>query len=179
MSSVLEKFNFRVLTIGHAIFHSTDYAFDYVLYPFVIYKLGPFYGGVVMAVLATTINLSLFYIYDSFKKDWLGIEIAKEMVENFFKEEKEIVKKSWRKSGKIFFYWLFHRNKLGQFIFLSLHFDPLITVIYMRPGHHLYNGLSKRDWKIFWSSVVISNAWWTGIAFVAISTLKGIIMKFF
>jgi len=172
MPSVLRKLNLKILAIGHIVFHSTDYAFDYVLYPFVIYKLGPLNGGVVMAVLAIAITLSILYIYDFLEKDWLGIETVKELVENFFKEEEVVARKSWKMKGKRLLYWVFHRNKIGQFLFLSIHFDPLITTIYMRPGYHLYNGLRKRDWKIFLGSTIVSNAWWTGVAFTAISVVK-------
>jgi hypothetical protein len=175
----LKKINLKILVIGHLIFQTFDYAFDYVLYPFVIYKYGPLYGGVAMAALAAAICLGILWVYDLLEKDWLGIETVKELVENFFKEEEEMAKKSWKKTGKKILYWVFHRNKVGQFIFLSLHFDPLITTIYMRPGYHLYNGFSRRDWKIFWSSVIVSNAWWTGVAFVVIASFREILAKFF
>jgi hypothetical protein len=177
--SSLKKFNLKILAIGHAIFHSFDYGFDYILYPFVIYKLGPFQGGIVMALLSVAVCLLIAYIYDLLEKDWLGIETVKELVENFFKEEEEIARKKWKKWSKNILNWVFHKNKIGQFLFLSLHFDPLITTIYMRKGFHLYNGFSKRDWGIFWSSVIVSNIWWTGLAFTAISAFKGIFERFF
>lgn len=175
----IKKFNFKILAIGHLIFHSADYAFDYLLYPFVIYKLGPLYGGIIMTMLAAAFCLAIVWVYDFLEKDWLGLETVKELVENFFKEEEEIARKKWRKRGKKIMSWVFHKNKVGQFMFLSLAFDPLITTVYMRPGYHLYNGFSKRDWKIFWGSVFVSNAWWTGIAFMAVSSFEGIMGKFF
>lgn len=182
----LKKFNLKMLVVGHIVFHFSDYGFDYVLYPFVIYKYGPLLGGTFMALLATFICLAIAYVYDFLEKDWLGVETAKELVENFFKEEEEMAKKSWRrrrrslkKKGKRILYWIFQKNKLGQFLFLSIHFDPLITTIYMRPGYHMYNGFSRRDWKIFWGSTIVSNAWWTGVAFTAISMIKGLVMNFF
>ncbi|MDD5396526.1 MAG: hypothetical protein PHW24_00510 [Candidatus Moranbacteria bacterium] len=175
----IRKFNLKILAIGLVVFNSFDYAFDYVLYPFVIYKYGPLLGGIVMGILATVICLFILWVYDLLEKDWLGIEAVKELVENFFKQEEDIAKKSWRRTGKRMMYWLFHKNKIGQFLFLSIHFDPLITSIYMRPGYHLYNGLTRRDWKIFLGSTIVSNVWWTGIAFVAVSTLKETVIKFF
>lgn len=171
----LKKFNLKLLVIGHAVFHTLDFAFDYMLYPFVIFQLGIVYGGLAMCLLSVLICLFIVYAYDFLEKDLLGIETAKELVEEFFKEEEDEAKKSWRKTGKKFLSWVFHKNKVGQFIFLSLHFDPLITTIYMRPGYHLYNGLSRRDWKIFWGSAFVSNAWWTIIAFTGVSVVEGII----
>ncbi|EKE19466.1 MAG: hypothetical protein ACD_9C00004G0002 [uncultured bacterium] len=182
----LKKFNLKMLLVGHIVFHSSDYAFDYLLYPFVIFTYGPLYGGIVMTILASVICLSIAYVYDLLEKDWLGVESVKELVEKFFEEEEEIARKglrrkkqSLKRKGKRLLYWIFQKNKWGQFIFLTIHFDPLITTIYMRPGYHLYNGFSRRDWKIFWASTVVSNAWWTGVAFVAVSALKGLIVRFF
>ena len=175
----LKKFNVKILAIGHAIFHASNYGFDYVLYPFVVYKLGPLYGGVVMSILAIIITLSLLFVYDHLKKDWLGLETMKELVDDFFKEEEREVKKNWKKKWKKIFNYIFNKNKIGQFIFLSIQFDPLITTIYMRSGHHLYNGLRTRDWKIYLASTVVANVWWTGIAFAAISVLREGIVKFF
>lgn len=175
----IKKFNLRILALGHFVFHSLNYGFDYVLYPFVIYKYGPLYGGIVMGALAASICLIISWVYDFLKRDWLGIEAVKQLVEDFFNEEKEIAKKLWKKKAKKFLGWIFHKNKTGQFLFLSIQFDPLITVIYMRNGSHLYNGFSLRDWKIFWGSVLVSNAWWTGIAFAVVSLFGEILVKIF
>ncbi len=175
----VKKFNLKILAIGHIVFRSFDYAFDYLLYPYVIYQLGPLYGGVIMAILSAVICLGIVWVYDMLEKDWLGIETVKELVENFFKQEEDIAKAAWRRHGKKFLYWVFHKNKVGQFIFLSINFDPLITTVYLRPGYHMYNGFTKRDWKIFWGSTIVSNAWWTGIAFTAVTSFKEVFIRFF
>ena len=175
----LKKFNLKILAIGHIVFHSSDYAFDYVLYPFVIYKLGFSIGFVVMALFSAAICLFMLFLYDWLKKDWLGIEAVKEIVEEFFSELKQEARKSWRMRGKKFLYWIFHRNKVGQFLFLSLHFDPLITTIYMREGHHEYKGFSLRDWKIFWGSVLVSNFWWSALSAVVIAGARNFITHLF
>lgn len=177
--ALFRKLNLKILAVGHIISQAYDYGFDYILYPFVIYKLGPLQGGIIMTLVATSMCLLILYIYDLLEKDWLGIEVAKELVENFFKEEEEIAKKSWQKKGKKVLSWVFHKNKIGQFLFLSLHFDPLITAIYMRRGYHLYNGFSKRDWKIFWASVIVSNSWWTLVSFSGVAIFKEFVGKFF
>lgn len=67
------------LLIGLAVKDLTDRAFDYLLYPFVIYKLGILKGGLVMTILACAVNLLVLWFYDWSKRDWLGIETIKEM----------------------------------------------------------------------------------------------------
>ena len=177
--SVLRKFDMKILAVGHLVFHSFDYGFDYVLYPYVIYKYGVSFGYVIMALLSAAICLVLSSLYDWLRKDWLGIETVKELVEEFFAELKEEAEVSWRRRGKKILSWIFHKNIIGQFVFLSIKFDPLITTVYMRKGYHRYNGFTWRDWKIFWGSVLISNLWWTGVSLAIVSVVKESISRFF
>jgi hypothetical protein len=177
--SLFRKFNLKILAIGHIVFNSLDYGFDYVLYPYVIYKFGYQAGFVIMGLLSAALCLGISWIYDLLKKDWLGIEAVKEIVEEFFAELKQEAEISWRRRGKKILSWVFHRNKIGQFLFLSLHFDPLITTIYMREGAHQYNGFKARDWKIFWGSVIVSNLWWSSFSVVVLTAVEQAFIKIF
>src|ERR1035437_3860318 len=69
------------LTIGHSVNWSSGYAFDYALYPFVIWKLGFTKGGATMALLSLLICLLFLWFYDWSKRDWLGIEAVKRLRE--------------------------------------------------------------------------------------------------
>jgi hypothetical protein len=68
------------------------------------------------------------------------------------------------------FAWAIKKNTFTAHIAMSVAFDPFHTTIYLRKGSE-YNGLSGRDWKIFFSSAIVSNAWWTirttGLIFLA------------
>ena len=46
------------------------------------------------------------------------------------------------------------------FFVLSWIEDPIVTTLYLRRGAHQYDGLSRRDWVIFFSSTVVSNLMW-------------------
>ena len=54
--SLSKRFNLKILAIGHLVFHTSDYAFDYVLYPFVIYKYGITLATIIMAIGAYMIS---------------------------------------------------------------------------------------------------------------------------
>jgi hypothetical protein len=56
--------------------------FDYVLYPWVIWKLGPLHGAAVMTLASFLICWATLLFYDWAKKDWLGIETLKELRDN-------------------------------------------------------------------------------------------------
>ena len=36
-----------------------------------------------------------------------------------------------------------------------------MVAMYLRKGVGKYDGMTTRDWKIFWASVVVANGYWT------------------
>lgn len=144
---------------GLASYKLLDYAFDYALYPWVIYKLGLLVGGCVMAGLSLLDCLLLLRIYDWLKRDWLGIELVKGL-RNYDGTSR------WRCALR----WLLSRGDGVAFVALSLRFDPFITTAYLRHGN--YNGLSRRDWRIFLGSVLLSNAAWASVCFGGVQALR-------
>lgn len=145
--------------VGVLSFKLVDNAFDYVLYPFVILKLGPAVGGIVMAALSLLDCLLLLKLYDWLKRDWLGIELVKGL-------RHYAGSSRWKRATA----WLLGRGDGVAFVVLSLRFDPFITTAYLR--HGAYNGLARRDWKIFFGSVLISNAAWTFVCFGGIEVFR-------
>ena len=124
--------------------------FEYVLYPWVIYNLGKEIGVPVMWFLSFLICWFTLIFYDWAKKDWLGIEAIKEVKEY---EGKNIF-------GRIFAYAM-NKGEIPALIALSVKFDPFIAVVYLRKGANNYNGLTKREWKIFLISWVVGNVYWS------------------
>jgi len=145
--------------VGVLSFKLLDNAFDYVLYPFAIFKLGPAVGGLVMATLSLLDCLLLLRLYDWLKRDWLGIELVKGL--RLYSGPSR-----WKRGTA----WLLGRGDGVAFVVLSLRFDPFITTAYLR--HGAYNGLTRRDWKVFLGSVVLSNAAWTVVCFGGVSLLR-------
>lgn len=150
-----------MLLVGLTVKDLTDRAFDYLLYPLVIYNLGILKGGLVMTCLASVVNILTLKFYDWSKRDWLGIETIKGM-----KDYSGV-----SKLGK-FAAWILRRSEPVVMVFLSIKEDPFITLVYMRHGSHQYNGMSSRDWRIFLSSVIISNVYWTLAAYMGISAVE-------
>lgn len=131
-------------------------AFDYFLYPFIIYKFGILRGGVAMTALSFIACFLTMKFYDWSKRDWLGIEAIKSLKEY----------KGNTKAGHLISR-IMKKGDLAAFLFLSLYYDPFITTAYMR--HGAYNGMSKRDWKIFIGSLILGNAYWTLACFMGIT----------
>lgn len=137
------------------------YAGDFLLYPFVILKMGIIKGGVTMTVISFSLCYLTLLFYDWSKKDWLGIETIKA-----FKDYN-----GRNKVGRLTS-WVLKRSDPVALLLLSIKFDPFIITTYMRRGSHQYDGLSKRDWKIFISSLLIGNVYWTLACFMGITIFE-------
>lgn len=134
------------------------HVFDYALYPWVMWKAGLVKGAAIMWVLSFINCYLTMKFYDWSRTDWLGLETLKE------------VRDSDEKQG--FFHkvmrWAMRRGDWMVMLVLSVKFDPFICTVYMRHGAHQYNGMTARDWKIFLTSFVIANAWWTTAVFTGL-----------
>jgi hypothetical protein len=147
--------------------------FDELLYgtvvSYITTKLGWVWGPLAsFAVLGTfSAIMCLWYmrLYDRAGKDWFGFEAAKELRDGL-----ETGGRMMRLTQRVM--------RLGDipafFAILFLHpsGDPFMAVVYLRKGAGKYNGLTKRDWRIFWAAVVVSNGYWTlrWTALVAMAT---------
>ena len=147
------------LSIGILTKDLTDKVFDYLLYPFTIYHLGILKGGIIMTFLSFIACLLIMKFYDWSKRDWLGIEAIKSL-------------KGYDGSKRIgrLTAWIMKKGDPIVFLFLSIKYDPFITTVYLR--HSKFNGMSKRDWKIFLSSLLLGNAYWTLACYMGITLLE-------
>lgn len=147
------------LSIGLAAKYLSDKAFDFLLYPFVIFKFGILKGGIVMTFFAFIANMMTMKFYDWSKLDWLGIEAIKGF--KTFNGKKMI--------GR-FTSWVLKRSEPAIFLFLSLRYDAFTTTAYLRCGK--FNGMGKRDWTIFTGNLLLSNLYWTLACFMGISLFE-------
>lgn len=148
-----------VLAAGLTANKLLEMAFDYALYPFVIYRLGIIKGGVVMLLLSYLACLLIIRLYDWSRRDWLGIETIKNL--RGYAGDKRI--------GRLTS-WVLQKSEAAIFVFLSIKFDAFITMIYFRQG--AFNGMTTRDWRIFNGSLLFSNAYWTLACYLGVSVFE-------
>ena len=149
------------------------WAFDFVLYPFAISVYGILFGGLILTLLSFIVCYAKILFYDGTKKDWLGIETLKG-IEDFV--PKPVPKNGMGRLlipiinsiGNISA-WLMKKSDAFLMVVLSVKFDPFVTVIHIRHGSHQYNGLSKRDWRVFITSLIIGNVYWTLAVYMGIT----------
>lgn len=147
------------LSVGITAKDLTDRAFDYLLYPFVIYHMGIIKGGIIMTFLSFIACLLTIKFYDWSKRDWLGIETIKGLKNSDGK----------KKIGKVTAYILQKSDPL-VFLLLSIKEDPFITTAYLR--HRKFSGMGRRDWKIFMGSLLVGNAYWTLACFMGLTLVE-------
>lgn len=153
---------FTELSLGLTINYLIDKGFDFVLYPFIIYRFGILEGGVVMTVLSFMACILSIMFYDWFKRDWLGIEAIKAL------KDYPGIKQAGRVAGIAA--WALKKSDPVVFVFLSLYYDPFITMTYLRHGK--FNGMSKRDWGVFMASLLLGNGFWTLSCYTGISVFE-------
>lgn len=170
MSGILKKIaadiaarkkRFSVLGIGLFGNQIIVYGFNWVLYPFVIWKLGLKIGFPIMIVLSFVLDYGRLLFYDWSKNDWLGIETVKEL------KEYEGSKKTGR-----FVSWIMKQSELVIFVFLSIKFDSFVTTAYMRHGSNKFNGMTSRDRRVFVVSLVVGNIYWAILMLTGISVVE-------
>ena len=123
-----------------------NWPLDYVLYPAMMLWLGNIMGSLVMIALSVPLNVCVIYAYDWAQTDWLLIETLKKF------------RDSSQKSG-----WRRHIASLMEksdiiFFFVLCWDDPITVVLYFRHGS--FNGMTGRDWKIFFAATVVANLYW-------------------
>lgn len=135
------------ISVGVALLFIVNKTFDYLVYPYAIFKFGIVFGGFIMTILSAISCFILLKFYDVTKKDWLGIETIKSIKEY----------KGHSKIGN-FISSLLRKSDPFAFVILSICYDPFITTVWLR--HKRFGVLTIREWRIFWGSVILANMFW-------------------
>ncbi len=151
------------LLVGIAVEEVVANAFDYALYPFVVWKFGLLKGGAIMALLSLAVCYATLVLYNLTKKDWFGIELVKEL------REYEGKRKMFRAMS-----WILKKGQFASFLFFSLKFDSFTTVAYMRQGANKFSAMNCRDWQIFFASWLVANLSWLMVVFAGVSLAEAI-----
>ena len=146
------------LALGHTVNQAVVWAFDYALYPAVIYWLGLGRGFLVMAVISLAVCWLSIKCYDWMKRDWLGIEAVKDLKQY----EGSNRSRKWLA-------WVLNNSDPLACILLSIKFDPFIVTVYLRRGR--FGGMNSTDWRNFLLSWLIGNVYWSILCFGGVSAL--------
>jgi hypothetical protein len=133
---------------GHFIYATFNWFFDNVLYVLVVYRLGLLVGGAIMTALSLVQCGATLLLYERMRIDWVGAGSLARL--------SCIPDPSWWQRIII---WATRRGDAFVFVVLCIFQDPFITTAYFRRGR--FDGLSARDWRIFFGSVFTSNFYWT------------------
>ena len=149
--------------LGVAIKKSLDYGFDYALYPVALIYLGYFWGGVAMTIASVFLNLAVIRAYDWSRRDWLLLETLKELKH-----------KSDDDGVAGFVAWMLRKGDVPAFFLLCWLEDAIVVTLYLRHGVNEFNGLSRRDWAVFWAATLVSNLFWIISVVSVIELIRGI-----
>lgn len=163
---------------GWGFWISTNWGIDNVLYPAVIAWQGLVSGGIIMTASMVVFNGAYLLAYERQKSrngiDWLGMDSVRELKENGTKriEKWERREPSHRTISVLIRIILFvpknifgiavrmiEKGKIFAFISLSILADSFVVTAYFRGG--VSGRLTQKDWMIFLSSTIFSNAYWS------------------
>lgn len=147
------------LAVGLTINKLMDWPFNYILYPYVIYTCGILRGGISMMCISLLSCMLTIRFYDWSQRDWLGIEAIKDMKHYQGKI----------KAGQLVG-WFLKKSEPVAFLFLTIWYDPFITMAYLRRGK--FNGMTRRDWRIFFISLFIGNGYWILACYMGITLVE-------
>jgi len=151
------------ILIGKGVKEIEEWLFDTFLYGAVSLWASTTYGIVpgalitflLMAPSSAVICLVYLLGYDWSQKDWLGLEARKLL------REQEVTARGLpgllQKMGR----WILRRSDPIAMLWFSITGDPFTATAYLRKGAYRYDGLSGRDWQNFYTSVLVSNGYWT------------------
>lgn len=166
----------QILT-AHSILGVLNWLFDNPLYLYVIYRMGPVEGGMVLTMLSLVVSLALLIVYERVRVDWLGVNVLETVKERgerwigvFY--ERPPTEGLWKwifvavlRAGafvpsRLFLavIWALKKGDGFAFFALSLYTDPFITTAFLRHGR--FDGFRRRDWFVFAGSVVVGNGYW-------------------
>lgn len=143
------------IALGHTVKKGEEIFFDQFIYgavsAYAVHRFGVVDGSlfvfVIMAPLSALFCYGYLRLYDWLKKDWFGFEAVKKVQHQFAGNR-----------------WVGKFLKLGDtaaFFVLSIYADPFMVTVYLRKEGNQYNGLTGRDYAVFWASVIVSNMYWT------------------
>lgn len=137
------------------------WAWNFGVYPAVLWFGGLLWGSICMVALNFGANYGTLRLYDLLKRDWLAIELAKQL------RESEGGGRAVRLAS-----WALKKGDPAALIVFSLLFDPFVTTAYLRHGANRYDGLSRRDWAIFLVSFAISTAYWIAVIYGGLAAVQ-------
>ena len=174
----------RSVALGFTISKVVDWIYDLFVFTVVLVKFG-WIGIPFLALGAGFLCWITILMYDRTKVDFLGIESAKKEMKIF--KEKLVVwienldKKPGRRVHVPFMKvkvrpdtgaikMALEKVWLVEFFICTFEWDAAVTTLYLR--EKAFGGLTRRDWKIFWASVVLSCVYWSAVVLTGIAVYE-------
>jgi len=156
-------------SIAHAAIKVEEYAFDYLLYPFMLYRGGPYLldllwhveaadrtsiagywlGFAILLLLSLCLNLLYICLYDASRTDWFGFVAIGGLRLRLGGSSRH------GRLARFLLRWL-------AFLYLSVWHSPLFGTLFMREQGERFV-MTKRDWGIFFGALAVANLGWAGI----------------
>ncbi|MFO1434975.1 MAG: hypothetical protein U1F34_00850 [Gammaproteobacteria bacterium] len=136
---------------GHLLYGLFNHFFDFVLYPFVVYRLGVVVGGTAMTLASLAQCAVTLIAYQRMGIDWVGGSLIDDIAKSY----------SNARLGRVLAH-LTSNSRALTFFALCAVTDPFIVTAFFRRGR--FHALTAQDWNLFLASVVVCNLYWIVVA---------------
>ena len=150
--------------LGHSLYNGFSWFYDYVFFGFIIYLLGPIFGGLLLFVTTAIVDYYSLKFYFGSQQDLLGIEY----VRSFRRYSgKNILKRA-------FGYILNYAPTWIKIIVLTPKSNAFLTTALLREGEFSFAKMTTRDWKVFWGSFLCSQLYWVTMVWLGVEGIQGL-----
>ena len=159
-----------LLSAAHVVVRLEEYAFDYLLYPYMLYvggdavasllmpasggsDVGYWTGFALLCLASLLLNILYLRLYDRSRRDWFGFEYLRTIP-----PPSVINRRPWIGFGL----------RVASFCYLSVWHSPLFATLWSRSRDRVFS-MSKNDWVLFSVAVFTANAGWAVVVTSVVS----------
>lgn len=173
---LLAKSRLRQLSgwsLAHAAVRVEEYLFDYLVYPFMLYRGGAALlaafglratpgegyaaGFAFMLLVSLSVNLAYVHVYDRTRRDWFGFEALRSI------EARHV-------PGRLRL-----PVRIALFGYLSLAHSPFFATLWLRSRTEAF-AMRRADWAVFAFAVLLANVGWTVLVSGAVELWRQVLV---
>jgi|GEM_PF-3188012 len=149
-------------SVGITAYGLLAWVYDYLFFSIVLWNFGLLAGSVILTLVTALIDYACLRFYNTSKNDWLAIEYLKSL-------------KCYHGASlpkRAIGYLLRKTPPFVQLVVLTPYSNAFLTTAFLRDSAYDYHSLTRRDWVVFWTSFLFSQAYWILLVWLGIEGLS-------
>ncbi|MCC7004871.1 hypothetical protein IT397_03070 [Candidatus Nomurabacteria bacterium] len=171
------------LSTGFMLYSMLSWFYDNPLWWWITIQYGALWGSLICTVGVLVINPMLLLMYQRGHMDWVGIDRASHVFEDWKANGDKWIQKvqnHWNPFIRFLVFvpvcvyscilWMLKKNNILAFLILSILEDSFITTVFLKGGKE--KKLNQKDVTVFFLSSLVSCSYWSLRNIVALEIIK-------